>query len=250
LVELDQKVRELTEALGADKIGFADLSGYQNEFGITSALLERFPRAISIGVGLLDEVVETVGPSGPSPLYAHHYRQVNALLDRVALELAHFLTSKGHRVLPISASLTVDEERQLGHISHKAVAVLAGLGWMGKSTLVITPDRGPRVRFATVLTDAPLPPGELIECQCGPCRACVEACPVGAIRDVRFRLRPARREDALDVAACLSFLERQARDPRISELVCGICVKACPFGGQKGRGGRLPASVKYTRGGR
>ena len=155
------------------------------------------------------------------------------LLDRVALEVARFCASKGFRALPIPASLTVDEERQLGHISHKAVAVLAGLGWMGKSTLVITPDRGPRVRFATVLTDAPLPAGEPMECQCGPCRACVEACPVGAIRDVRFRLRPARREDALDVQACLSFLEKFAGDPRIGELICGICVKACPYGARR-----------------
>jgi len=236
---LGEAIRKLALRLGADKVGFADLSAYENEFGISRPLTARYPRAISIGVALLDDVVETIGPDGPTPIYAHHYRQVNALLDRVAFEVARFCASKGFRALPIPASMTVNEERQLGHISHKAVAVLAGLGWLGKSLLVITPDRGPRVRFTTVLTNAPLPTGEPMKCRCGDCRACVDACPAGAIRDVRFELRPRRREDALDVQACLSLLEEFARRPGIGELVCGICVKACPYGA---RGEELPAT--------
>ena len=179
---LEKAIRELALRLGADKVGFADLSAYEDEFGISRPLLARYPRAISVGVALLDDVVATIGPDGPTPLYAHHYRQVNALLDRIALEVARFCASKGFRALPIPASMTIDEGRQLGHISHRAVAVLAGLGWMGKSTLVITPEFGPRIRFVTVLTDAPLTPGEPMKCQCGDCVACVEACPAKAIK--------------------------------------------------------------------
>ena len=113
---LGEAIRKLALRLGADKVGFADLSAYEDGFGISRPLTARYPRAISMGVALLDDVVETISPGGPTPLYAHHYRQMNALLDRVALEVARFCASKGFRALPIPASLTVDEERQLGHI--------------------------------------------------------------------------------------------------------------------------------------
>jgi len=227
---LEDEIRHLASSLGVDKVGFADLSGYEDEFGISGRLLEAYPRAISLGVVLLDEVVETIGPDGPSPIYAHHYGQVNALLDRAALAVARFCKRKGHRALPIPASQIVDWDRQLGRISHKAVAVLAGLGWLGKGLLVRTPDHGPRVRFATVLTDMPLEVGEPMRCRCGSCRACVDACPAGAIRDVSFELRPGRRDEVFDYLACLRKLEEFARDPAIGELVCGICIKVCPYG--------------------
>jgi len=226
----EEGIRRLAHSLGVDKVGFADLSGYEDEFGISERLIRAYPRAISLGVVLLDEVIETIGPDGPSPIYAYHYRQVNALLDHVALLVAKFCKEKGYRALPLPASQIVDWPRQLGRISHKAVAVLAGLGWLGKSLLVITPDHGPRVRFTTVLTDMPLETGEPLRCRCGSCRACVEACPAKAIKDVRFEIRPRRRDDVFDYLACLKKLEEFARDPSIGELVCGICVKVCPYG--------------------
>jgi len=233
----EEEVEALARALGADTVGFADLSAYEDELGASGELLARYPRAISVSVALLDDVVDTIRPDGPSPLYAHHYRQVNALLDQIILRLARFCRSKGYRALPVPPALISDWDTLSGPISHKAVAVLAGLGWMGKSTLVITPEYGPRMRFATVLTDMPLEAGEPMECRCGPCRACVVACPAGAIKDVSFKLRPARREDAVDVRACMRKLEEFARDPSIGELVCGVCVKVCPFGRRGRRAG-------------
>jgi len=231
----EEEIRALAKAAGADKIGFADLSSYEDEFGISRRLLEEYPRAISIGVVLPPEVIDTIGPDGPSPAYARCYRRANALLDRVARLVASFCSSRGYRALAVPASRIADWERQLGLISHKAVAVLAGLGWMGKSLLVVTPDHGPRVRFATVLTDMPLEVGEPMRSRCGPCRACVEACPAGAIRDVRFDLRPRSRDEVFDYRACLEKLVEFARRPGIGELICGICIKACPYGSGQGR---------------
>ncbi|RLI11143.1 epoxyqueuosine reductase [Candidatus Bathyarchaeota archaeon] len=223
------ELKALSRALGIVKIGFADLSGYEDEFGITGPLLERYPRAISMGVVMPDEVLASIGPDGPSPAYARWYRQANELLDRAAVEIASFCASKGHRALPVPASRIVDWERQLGVISHKAVAVLAGLGWMGKSLLVVTPDKGPRVRFATVLTDMPLETGEPMRSRCGPCRACVEACPAKAIRDVAFDLRPEGRDAVFDYGACLQKLVEFSTMPGVGELICGICIRACPY---------------------
>jgi len=230
----EDEIKALARAVGADKVGFADLSSYEGEFGISRRLLKKYSRAISIGVVLPREVIETIGPDGPSPAYARCYRRANALLDRAAREIASFCSSKGYRALAVPASRITDWERQLGLISHKAAAVLAGLGWMGKNLLVITPDHGPRVRFATVLTDMPLEVGKPMRSKCGPCRACVEACPAGAIRNVSFDLKPRSRDEVFDYRACLEKLMEFARRPGIGELICGICIKACPYSSAQG----------------
>ena len=83
-----------------------------------------------------------------------------------------------------------------GGCSQKLAAHLSGLGWIGKSCLLVTPDHGPRVRWVTVLTDAPLrPTGAPLEQRCGECTACVDICPVHALTGKPFspdELREAR----------------------------------------------------------
>jgi len=67
---------------------------------------------------------------------------------------------------------------------------MAGLGWQGKSLLIINPKYEPRVRYATFLTDLPLTPDEPIENKCGKCKQCIKACPVGAIKNLSFTDHP------------------------------------------------------------
>lgn len=69
------------------------------------------------------------------------------------------------------------------HFVHeKATATLAGLGWIGKQTLCITPQLGPRVRWCAVVTDAVLPYDKPFkEDLCGDCMLCIESCPTKAI---------------------------------------------------------------------
>ena len=90
--------------------------------------------------------------------YKHHaYDTVNDLLDTIALRLSNSLQRQGYRAFPIPASKrAVVDERVAAIFSHKLAAHMAGLGWIGKSCLLITPEAGPRVRWATVLTDAPI----------------------------------------------------------------------------------------------
>jgi hypothetical protein len=61
--------------------------------------------------------------------------------------------------------------------AHKLAAHLAGLGWIGKSCLLLTEQFGPRVRFVSVLTDAPLEAGSPLDKPCGKCQVCIDACP-------------------------------------------------------------------------
>ena len=105
-------------------------------------------------------------------------------------------------------------------------ATRAGLGWIGKTALFVSPIFGPAVRLATVFTDLGLPPGEPVgESGCGTCRACVDACPAGCGRDVTWR--PGMpREQLFDAAACLRHM---AQFTSVDADICGICIAACPY---------------------
>ncbi len=169
--EMIQRVREW----GADLVGVADTSRLEGIETRPENLLEGWPRAVSMGVRLAGGVMDSV-THGPTELYSQHYQRVNALLDDIATRLTGWLQAKGAGVLPVPASQILCEKTFVSYLSHKAVAVAAGLGWQGKSLLLVTPKHGPRVRLVTVLTDLDLPPDEPVKNRCGTCTACADAC--------------------------------------------------------------------------
>ena len=235
---LIEQVRAVAETGGADLFGIADLTG------VADVLLAQggpsvagYPRAVSIGIGLADPLVDRLaGPHHRSDdaVYRYHtYTVVNGALDRCALLVAGCLARAGYRALPVPASLRTDDARIAGPVSHKLAAHLAGLGWIGRSCLLVTPNRGPRVRWITVLTDAPLSPtGSASEPRCGDCRACVDACPIGAFTGRPFA--PGEpREARFDAAAC--DRHHRALEDAGEPAACGLCVAVCPWG-RKGHG--------------
>ena len=139
------------------------------------------------------------------------------------------LQREGHQALPIPASKRVDNERICAAFSHKLAAHLAGLGWIGKSCLLVTPEEGPRVRWATVLTDAPLPvTGKPMDGRCGKCNRCVEICPVQAFTGAAFRASEPR-EKRYDAGKCDRYFAAM-RDKDAQLAVCGLCLYVCPYG--------------------
>jgi len=233
LESMQDGLRTYARDLGVDLFGVADLTGVR-DFILRQGgeHISAFPRAISMGMRLLDAVVdELYRHEEPSALFSYKglYDSVNAGLDRAALLMAKRVQEAGFRAYPIPASQTVDQRRLEGAMSHKLAAHLAGLGWIGKSCLLVTPDYGPRVRLATVLTDAPLEAGEPIPRRCGDCVECVDVCPPRAFtgapfdpsepRDVRFRAH-----------LCRDYTQR--RSQLLGEGICGLCVYICPRGAE------------------
>lgn len=221
---LKKKGREL----GADLVGITSteaLAGLETRPG---GLLSRYKSVVSMGVGLPAAVFRDLAGQ-PSPEYVNVYETANRILDEIAFKTARYLQDSGFGSLPIPASQVLDDEHWAGAISHKAVARVAGLGWQGKSLLIVTPQFGPAVRLVTVLTNADLAPDAPMKNRCGKCNACAEACPVSAIRGVSTRDRYASREEALDFNACMTHLTRTFSGlPHIGRPVCGLCIQACP----------------------
>jgi len=117
---------------------------------------------ISIGVRVSDSVLEGI-IDGPTRHYLHHYKMLNLLLDQTALKLSLVIQSSGYSALPIPASQIIDWERQTAHLSHKMIALRAGLGWIGRNNLLVHPEFGSKIRLATVLTNMPLKTDKPIE---------------------------------------------------------------------------------------
>jgi epoxyqueuosine reductase QueG len=217
---------------GADLAAVADTSRLAGIETDPPDLLADYPRAVSMAVRLADGIMDSV-TERPTPLYARHYQNVNALLDHIATRVSGLLQSWGGKALPIPASHILDEERFVASLSHKAVALHAGLGWQGKSLLLVTPQFGPRVRLVTVLTDLALPANAPLKNRCGKCTHCVEACPAGAIKNASTDLHFAARQEAVDLDACVRQLRHNEQDRHIPPYVCGVCVSACPWGKAK-----------------
>ena len=160
----EKNTRELKEIAfkeGADLFGVARVENLETPF-LSPEEKKNLTFGISLGVRLLDKVLEGIKDK-PTLLYFHHYRQVNFLLDRLALKLASWIQKRGWEALPIPASQTVDWKKQKGHLSHKEVAYLAGLGWIGRNNLLVTPEYGARIRLVTLLTNMPLKSGKPME---------------------------------------------------------------------------------------
>ncbi|MCX6560725.1 MAG: hypothetical protein NTZ26_09425 [Candidatus Aminicenantes bacterium] len=211
------QIQALGRDFGFSLCGVADVSELREGFLLHDRLKHRFPRAISLAKRLSDAVLEDIEDK-PTPLYFHHYRQLNYFLDRGAFLLADHIQSIGFAALAIPASQIIDWENQRAHVPHKAVALAAGLGWIGRSNLLVTPEYGARVRLVTVLTDLPLEPGRPLEFGCGGCVRCLAPCPAGAI---------IRLPGDFDHKRCYETLDEFRRKHIVSQHICGVCVKAC-----------------------
>ena len=127
------------------------------------------------------------------------------LLEGLSRKISTYLTTKGHLAEMVD---NIEEG-----IDIKRLATSASLGAIGKSSLVITPEFGPRARFSVILTDALIEPSESREFDfCKDCSVCIEACPTGAISDSGYNR-----------AAC----EHKKGN------VCVICIEVCPAGEEK-----------------
>jgi epoxyqueuosine reductase len=221
LEEVRKDLEHIARSAGTVLFGVAELSEVEDVSG--EVRLTGLTTGISFGYKLSDVVLDGI-VDHPTRTYQYHYRQVNILLDQIGLRMAGYLEEAGHRAFPVPSSQVVDWDRFTGHISHRAVARFAGLGWIGRNNLLVNPEYGSRVRYASVLTDLALPYDRPTEGGCGTCRQCVSACPGGAIGE-----DPAH----FDLAKCIDTINRIRKPANIGSRICGICVKACSGKGRR-----------------
>lgn len=227
---MTEQIKEQARGFGANLVGVADLKLLAGIDCQPADLLAPYTYAISMAVKLPNAVFEQLDDR-PTPIYAQVYQNANSLLDQIAMRLSAYIEDFGAAALPIPASQPLDMNEFTSHLSSKAVANAAGLGWQGKSLLIVTPEYGPRVRLVTVLTDLDLQADAPLKNRCGTCTCCTEACVAEAIRNVSTEFHYASREEALDFQKCADKLTTEFMQmPGIEKPICGICIKVCPWG--------------------
>lgn len=212
----------------ADEVryGFSDIGSLLPE------PLQAYPRAITLALRMDDAMMDSIA-AGPHAAYYAEYGRANVMLNQLSQRIAGHLESEGHSAHPIASSKRVDFKHILGEFPHKTGAVHSGLGWIGRSSLLISKDFGPRVRLGTVLTNVPLGTPSAVpalKTHCGSCSRCVEACPAQAITGAAWQ--PGRpRKELMDAKTCDDWKIKHY--PEFSGMVCGVCVSVCPHGQQK-----------------
>ncbi len=218
-----ERLRELLMAHGAALVGFADLSELYAE------VRYHLPRGISIAVALDPHIIADI-VAGPTREYFDEYNRVNKQLDTLASMAADYLAVYRYRAKVIESSVAyVDPQTCSAPFQHKTVATRAGLGWIGKSAMLITRQFGCALRFATVLTDADLPVGwPMNHSHCGDCRACADVCPGAAIKGVNWRVGMFR-DELFDASVCRETTLTLAARIGVTRTICGMCINACPW---------------------
>jgi epoxyqueuosine reductase QueG len=229
---LKEEVKKLAIRLGADVLGVASADAFE------CAPMEHQPRSvlpdaksvIVIGMKMLDAQTDILPVGGEysaaSPrqeMFEGHNTFISQELDRVGYSIARFLEKKGFKAYHQMASTGGTDPRFLmGLLSLKHMAVQAGLGVLGYSSLLITPQFGPRLRLSAIMTNAEMKPDMPIKKDfCEICQSpCVSFCPANALK------RPGNESQyELNKFACSQYLSTRP--------TCSICLKVCPIGNER-----------------
>ncbi|MEX0907409.1 MAG: tRNA epoxyqueuosine(34) reductase QueG [Gemmatimonadota bacterium] len=174
------------------------------------------------------ESVEAQEGRGVIARYARG-RDYHKVIRKKLLALLEFAEAELGRELP-RARAYVDT----GPVLERELAQRAGLGWFGRSTMLVNPRRGSYFFLGSLLLDVELPADAPFEADhCGTCNACVTACPTGALLG-----RDDDGAPVIDATRCISYLTIENRGPIPRELRplignrifgCDICQEVCPF---------------------
>lgn len=248
--QLKERLKLASKELGFEALGITDLnlgehpkqvlqwveSGYQGEMDWMAKnnhlrahpdlLLPGTRRLLSARMnyrtqGDHDDHCLNDGRAGYVSLYARG-RDYHKIMRKRLARLAKWLRSE---VPQAKVRACVDSAPVL----EKPIAARAGLGWLGKNTLLLTKEEGSFFFLGEILTDLPIPTDPPVEASsCGPCKACVEACPTGAILP----------SGKLDARLCIAYLTIEHKSdiplelrPAIGNRIfgCDDCQLVCPW---------------------
>lgn len=139
------------------------------------------------------------------------------LSNPLAYDIMAYLDKRHYKYLVIHPEDEFDVQNRLGLLSLKILAKQAGIGWQGRSLLIISPEYGPIHRLIAVLTNMKLKPDRPVKNLCGDCTECINKCPKNSLMLRQFDDHPNSREEVLDIKTCLG------------DKGCMICILKCPY---------------------
>lgn len=146
-----------------------------------------------------------------------YHKLIRKRLKKLAERIADEIGPYGYRVFTDSAP-----------VLEKPLAEKAGLGWIGKHTILLNRHAGSWFFLGEIFTDLELPPDEPVSPHCGSCRRCIDICPTQAIT----------APYQLDARRCISYLTIELKGAIPEELRplmgnrvfgCDDCQMVCPW---------------------
>lgn len=152
--------------------------------------------------------------------YTRARNSLTAKMDAIALDFCIEMEKRQVLCVPVPANESQWDARTgrwRAIVSQKHAAAAAGLGTIGRHSLLITPEFGSMVWLGAVLCGQELRPDELRADMCNGCGRCVRACPVGALR-----------EERIDQQACWDHAFGEDEQTKTWRIACHRCRDACP----------------------
>ncbi|MCD8030912.1 MAG: hypothetical protein LUF85_08875 [Bacteroides sp.] len=218
--KLTKKLKDILYASGAALVGIADMRTISSSplpYGVCVAL--------PVPVPIIREIEE-----GPTLSYRHTYNSLNKQLNEMVTQGADFLISHQYRAIPVTTGYAQMDEQRRTPLPYKTVATQSGMGWIGKSCLLVTPQYGSAVRISTLLTDAPLMcDTPITESRCGTCEQCKIHCPAQALTGILWKAGM-KREELFDTETCVDVIKKRMKERiGIEGTLCGKCFVVCPY---------------------
>ncbi|MBQ2636621.1 MAG: epoxyqueuosine reductase [Methanobrevibacter sp.] len=201
---------------GASKVGYADVEGLANEF-------IDLPNGISLVLKLPKKAIEYVNNDEFEDYWKCFHSKV-AELKEIALKGEEYIKSKGYNAFALTMERNeCDMEKLLSILPYKTIATKSGMGWIGRSALLVTPEYGSAITLCSILTDMPLEfDNPITDSECDECENCQNACPVKAINPQKWNDR-LNRKDIIDIEACSEYIIDQYKNG----LGCTKCMSEC-----------------------
>ena len=164
------------------------------------------------------------GPAGPSGRVADYaqYEDYHSFIKERLYQITDFIKSLAGADLKFK--ICVDSVP----LAERALAVRAGLGFIGKNHMLINPEFGCRIFLGEIITDLGLPVDKPVAGDCGGCRKCLDACPTGALRP----------DGQFDAGLCINYLTIEYKSQirpgpagKIGDRLfgCEDCIDVCPY---------------------
>ena len=214
-----KQVKEIMFALGADLCGIASIDRFENapEGYHPLDVLPTCRSVISFGCRF---------PAGTLICKSHipYTRVRNSItpkMDAMALDFCIEMEKRQVLCVPIPVNESQWDEhtgRWRSIVSQKHAAQAAGLGTIGRNSLLITPEFGSMIWLGAVLCDQELEPDEMKTPLCDHCNLCVEACPVNALENPEMNQQ-----------SCWDYAFGTDEETQAWRIACHKCRDVCPY---------------------
>lgn len=218
--ELTERLKKILYAQGAALVGIGDMSGVEDC---------NFKTGVSVAVLLPGDIVTELR-NAPTAEYYDLYYALNKKLDEIVTAGEEFLRDHGFEAYAQTTGRVEVSADNRSRLPHKTVATRAGLGWIGKNNLLVTPQYGSAVRISSLLTNASLECGEAVnESRCKACSLCVKSCPAQALHGTLWKAGM-EREQLVDVEKCYKKqIQIMYEKTGIETDLCGKCFAVCAY---------------------